>query len=276
MICLVCQEVQAQRAQVCDHDRARIAGTLRDLGAAYAALTDQPIEITEVAGLLVLDDGEFDSPKVYDVLDLPGGPTRAAVGGAPVTGSRDAPVPISLDLVDLTAPARLGSLLPHANGELHQVVSIVERTRTLERHAYGARWDDQVGYLSVATELDFWVTDWIEARGQREHRPAPNVPDLIRWLADRLDDACDHHLAIDEFAAKVRELLAACRRVGGELSPLPERCHGVPCSRCDRLDLWRMPGSQWRAECGSCGRLWNDDEYQQWTQLLAAGLKESA
>jgi hypothetical protein len=273
-LCVVCQTATVERPNVCAHDRNRIPGILRDLGQAYAALLAEP-EPAE-PGLLVIDDGTFDGPYVYDVVPLPAGPTRATAGSAPVSGSREAPVPVSLDLVDLTAPARAGSLLPHANADLHQAASVVPRTKTLERHTYGARWVDQVGHLSVATELDFWVVDWIEARGQREHRPAPNVPDLIRWLGDRVDDACDHNGAIDEFATKVSELLWTCRRLAGELPPLPEKCHGIPCSRCDMLDLWRHPGSQWRAECGTCGRLYDEDDYERWVRMLSAGLKESA
>ena len=289
VICLVCQNDEAERPQVCDHDRARIVGTLRDLGPAYAALFADA-ESPTILGLLVIDDGDFDSPRVETVYGVPGGPTKAASGGATVSGSRDAPVPVNLDLIDLTAPARLGMvrdtrvpldparLAVHEPAEMFTVEcelpggTVLERVplRPADSRALMLPAGDQIGELSVASVLDSWVRDWIDVRGQREHAPAANVLTMVDWLGKRVDWACDRHPAVDEFADEIHRLLWACRRLAGELEPQPERCHGVPCSRCDQLDLWRHPGSKWRAICGTCGRIYDEDDYERWVGSMAA------
>jgi hypothetical protein len=250
MLCVVCQTATVERPQVCAHDRSRIPGILRDLGQAYAALLAEP-ESAE-PGLLVIDDGSFDAPYTFDVVPLPAGPTRATAGSAPVSGSREAPVPVSLDLVDLTAQARAGAV--HDSGWR------------------GRR--DQVGLHSVATVLDQWARDWIDTLPNvGEHLPAPTVPNLLDWLDKRLDTACDHHRAVDEFAREMSELLWTCRRLAGTIDAQPEYCDGVACSYCDRKALHRQPGSPYRAYCGVCGKLYTDKEYEQWVGMVAAQVK---
>lgn len=253
MRCVIDGQREAEREQVCDACRTRQVAQLRDLLDAYAALgvTDP----AEPADLLVLDDGTFDGPRVYDVLPLPAGPVRAPNGSARVSGSRDAPVPVSLDLVDLTLPARPGSRAPHARGVL----------------GYD---DDQIGWLSVATELDTWVRDWrTYPRCPGTVAPEPTVTAMVRWFVGRLDWACDEHPAVDEFAGDVRRLLAACRRVVGDVEQRPEYLDGVPCSGCDLMALYRERGSKYRAECGGCGKLYTDEEYERWIGMMAAQVR---
>lgn len=271
MICILCQRREAEHPQACEPCRLWLPTVLRDIAEGYAELTAD--EATDPGYLLIEDGGTFDGPVVYDVHPLSAGPVRVA-RGAQVTGSREAPVPASLDLVDLTAPARPGSLLPHANAQLHQHAAIVARTRSLERHEYAAAWTDQIGHLSVATELEHWVIDWIDARHQHEHRPTPSVVELAVWLSHRTTWACDHHVAVDEFAADMRRVRSVIRRINLGRPELPEVCDGVVCSGCDlRNTLYRHPGSQWRAECGACGKLYSDDEYARWLGLLASWAK---
>lgn len=217
MICVLCQRRETERAQACDPCRLWLPTVLRDIG------------------------------ELHTTLDVT---ARTGAAGPRVSGSREAPVPLALDVLDLTAAARLGSRGPHARGVLGD--------------------DDQIGHLSVATELEFWVIDWIGARDKSEHRPEPTVTVMIGWLGDRLDDACDDHPAVDEFAADMRTLRAVLRRANGDLPQRPEPLVGVPCSGCDQAALYRDPGSQWRAECGGCGKLYSEDEYERWTGLLAS------
>jgi hypothetical protein len=269
MICVLCQRREAERAQACDPCRLWLPTVLRDIGDGYPTLNGhETVPAT-------MDPRPGWADPIAE--GLPAGTVKNGTRGAPVTGSREAPVPVTLDLVDLTAPARQGSMLPAANGELHQHAAIVARTRSLERHEYAARWDDQVGLLSVATELEFWVIDWIGSRDKGEHRPEPTVTVMIGWLGDRLDDACDQHPAIDEFAADARRMRSTVRRFALGRPELPELCDGVVCSGCDmRNTLYRHPGSQWRAECGACGNLYTDEEYERWTGLLASWTKGAA
>jgi hypothetical protein len=233
VICVIDQRRQAERGQVCQPCRAGLARTLRELGEAYAALGTPEVP-------------EPGADPVSAV--LPAGHTRAAAGAAPVSGSREAPVPVSVDLVDLTAHARAGAVRD-------------------ARH-------DQIGGLSVASVLDQWVRDWrSHPTCPGEHLPAATVPALLRWLADRADWAADVHPAVDEWVGEMRALLQRCRRAAGDIPDRPELLDGVPCS-CDVVGaLYRDHASRWTAECAACGRLWDDDEYQRWVKMLAAGVE---
>lgn len=276
VLCVVCQKRTPDRPLVDDACRSRLRRLLDEIPELYAELTED-VDLVEVDGVLVLDDGTFDGPVAYDVVRLGAARISGTATAGRVSGTPEAPVPVNLDLVDLTAPARAGSYLPHANAELHAVAAIVTRTRTLERHEYAAQWTDQIGHLSVATTLDAWVRDWRGHRTKREGWPAATVGDMAGWLGDRLDDACDDHPAVDEFAADISDVHAALRGVLGLIGPWPELLRGVPCRRCDTAALSRMPpkeyGVQQYIECGECGDLMTPEEYERWTQLLAASAR---
>jgi hypothetical protein len=298
-LCVICQRRPRTRAQTCDACPARLGRLLAEIPELYADLGQQgdvpdrrhpdivilssdgqPVPLydpLQTGRLVWVDDGTFDSPHVYEVVPVPSAARGAANGGARVSGTHDAPVPVSLDLIDLTAPARAGSLLPHANAALHQASAVVLRTRTAERHAYAARWTDQVGHLSVATTLDTWVRDWREVRAASEQLPDAAVIVLATWLHTRLDWAADRHPAVDEFAADITDVHAALRGVLGLIGPWPELLVGVPCRRCDTRALYRQPvghyGAQLYVECGQCGDLMTPEETERWMQLLAASVK---
>lgn len=223
MICVLCQRREAERAQACEPCRLWLPTVLRDIGELHAVLDST---------------------------------ARSGATGPRVSGSREAPAPLALDVLDLAAEARLGSRGPHARGVLGD--------------------DDQIGHLSVATELEFWVIDWIGVRTRHEHRPEPLVGTLVRWLNVRLDWAGDEHPAVNEFAADMRSLRAVLRRANDDLPQRPELLHGVPCSWCDNMTLYRDTTSTYRAQCESCGRLYTEAEYAEWTGLLAAANKRSA
>lgn len=256
MKCVICQDREPDQSAVCDPDRRGITNTLRDLVDAYTELTgaEQP----DPRGLLIDDTGDFDGPMVYDVLPLTAGPVRAPTRGAQVTGSREAPVPVQLDVVDLTAAARQPN-----------------PTRGPGYYPRSLWPEDQVGHQPVATRLDQWVRDWISYTGcPGDHLPEPTVPALAAWLGVRVDWACDEHPAIQEFVAEMRGLVAAIRRALGDRPQYPELCDGVPCSRCDAVGaLYRQPNSSYRAECGACGKLYTEDEWDRWTGLVAGQVK---
>lgn len=167
--------------------------------------------------------------------------------GQRVSGSREAPLPLRVDPLDLTMPARAAVV--------HDPLG------------------DQVGLLSVATVLDSWVRDWRDVRGKGEGLPGPTVVELGQWLAVRLDDACDDHPAIDEFADEMKALGHQLRRAVGRFEIRPEHLD-VPCRRCDLMDLHRLPGED-RVECGSCGDLLTEDEYLRWIKMLAPNTKRA-
>ncbi|HEX2551122.1 MAG TPA: hypothetical protein VHK64_05975 [Nocardioidaceae bacterium] len=187
----------------------------------------------------------FDDLVAQDEPDpLAAGPVKGQSAGGPVSGSKERKLPIDEDAIDLSGPVRGVRLL----GE------------------------DQIGYSSVASELDFWVEDWREARGRGEGRPDPTVRALATWLEVRAEDACDAHPAVDEMFEAVRKLRSALRGVLKLIEPLPEYRPDVPCPGCSRLTLYKANGSD-RYECDSCPRLLTPEEFDRWAGLVLADKK---
>jgi hypothetical protein len=183
-----------------------------------------------------------DIATLHGQLDL-----RPATGsaGPRVSGSRDAPLPLNVDALDLGASARV-------NG-VH------------DDHG------DQIGYPAVASLLDQWVRDWRDMRLAecRERLPGTSVPQLASWLRGRLDWACDHHPAIDEFVAEMRSLRMILRSACGLTEPRPERLV-TPCSYCAQLTLVRVHGDHDRPiRCRACERRWTEEQYAEWAGELA-------
>lgn len=222
--CVVCRNPKRipNRPMVCDGDRQRLGSMLAEI------------------------------PDLYARLDA----ARAGAGSGPkVSGSREAPVPVSLDAVDLAAPARAGSVGIRTRGD----------------------WStkggdpDQVGYLPVATELDTWVRDWITQEWcPGAHLPTPTVAILGGWLRTRLDDACDQHPAVDEFAADVKRVHRSLTRAIGELRNTGERVGTCPSklrddTRCNTT--LRADPYVDQIACPRCGTTW---PRRQWLQLAAA------
>lgn len=182
------------------------------------------------------------------VLLVDAGPVGGLSSAPRVAGSREAPVPVRLDQVDLLAPARVLSL-----------------TR-----AYEGQHDDQVGLLPAASVLDSWCRDWSEIR--RESTPDPHPARQCLWLTDRLEWAFTEHAAVDEFAWEMADLWYTLRRSAGLNRVRPEPCTGVPCKHCDLCLLVRIPGSEY-VECGGCQSLLTEDEYRDWVALCAAAAR---
>lgn len=182
-------------------------------------------------------------------------------GAQRVSGSREAPLPFVADVHDLAAAARPGSIGVRYRG-------------TWAHHPNGD--PDQIGHLSVATELESWVTDWIATRGENEHLPLPLVPPLAGWLHDRLTWAADNHPAIDEFAATLLKLHGALRayvpkEVGEDEEPpagRPER-RRAPCPGCENISLWWLPrDGKVHCDVEHCRRILTDDEYTEWARRV--------
>jgi hypothetical protein len=229
--------------------RSRVAGQLRDIPALVDELTNPP-------------GADLDAPRTDDLRYPPGhdhagklvplarelipAATVAGKSNAPrVQGSREAPVPIRVDVVDLLGPAD-------------------ERT---VHDPLG----DQVGHLSAATVLDGWCRLFAEER--RESTPTPHVATQAAWLLARLDELFKHP-AIDEAAKEIGDLWHVLRRAAGLTMPRPEPCPGVPCKHCDLCLLVRVPGSEY-VECGGCSALLTEDEYRDWCKLLAAAARRN-
>lgn len=181
-------------------------------------------------------------------------------GSQRVSGSREAPLPFTADVYDLAAAARPAS------------IGVAYR--------HGRRLTnpdpDQVGHLSVATELEFWVVDWIATRGEGEHLPVPLVPPLAGWLSARLTWAMDNHPAIDEFATalwRIRGALSAyVLKVVEDEDDAPRRraeSRTAPCPSCDMISLWWWPTDE-RVRCDTqdCNRVMTAAEYGDWEHRI--------
>ena len=202
--CVICQRRPYDRAMVCNGDRQWLDGTLTEIVHLYATLPEQMIP----------------------------GQTQ----GQRVSGSREAPLPLRVDPLDLTMPARVTAV--------HDV--------------YG----DQAGLPSVAGVLDSWARDWVDVRDMGETLPTPTVVELARWLGNRHPWACDDHPAVDDYATEIRRLHTTLRAVAGIRS---DRIYVGPCPVTDDkgtcgatltadpyLDIIRCP---------RCDTMWSRDKW---------------
>jgi ribosomal protein L37AE/L43A len=236
--CTLCSDPERRRLPdrppVCEACRswlAKLIGDLRILAEQLA--TPEPAVRDDRVSLTL----RWRDPvaHLFPSAPVPGQPTGPHVASVP--GSRP---PTALDPIDLALPARQGSRGPAARGVL------------------GLDYE-QGGNLSLATALDTWVRDWAVLRGKGEGLPAPTVDALTRWLANRVEWACDEHPGIDEFAAEIREYCGTLRRVLG-VSERAEYHDGVACAGCGQRALYRRPGGDW-IECGGCPRLISPAEF---------------
>lgn len=166
---------------------------------------------------------------------------RGSTAGSKVSGSRTPPLPLHVTALDLTMPAHPAAV-HDTNG-------------------------DQIGYPSVASVLDSWARDWQTYR--TEMLPPPTVSSLVGWLSVRLEWACDHHPAVDDFADELRNLVSVVRSAAGLTRPKAEVKWGIPCRDCEQVTLYRWPGSDY-IECGNCPVLMTRTEYDRWCQLISA------
>jgi len=251
VICVVCSDPErpVEPGWQVDHRCwFRMAGALRELPGLVLELASLGyVQRDRRRELRDLDTGR--RWPHYDPIAnaLPSGPINGAKSAPRVSGSRAAPVPIRIDPTDLTAAARAGSTGVHISSP----------------------WPaDQIGWLSVATELDFWVGDWATERN--EGRPSPQVPVLCSWLLDRLDWACQHHTALGEFATKLSGLYGALMSAVGGWAAKPETLI-TPCRSCGMLALYREIGptpAYDRVACGACPSLLTEVEYAEWVREL--------
>lgn len=201
-----------------------------------------------VGGKLSEDGRIIRVPSVADPVanGLPAGPLNGSKGAPRVSGSTERPTPIRIDPTDLLGPSRPGSLPIAATGY------------------YAA---DQIGYLAVATELEFWARDWAEER--RERSPLPTVRLLAGWLLDRLEWACGHHYALDEFAHKLTAIRTALTAEAGRFDARPDPLN-APCPDCHHLTMaWDVDIE--RALCvgdTGCAGLMTREEYVAYSQRL--------
>jgi hypothetical protein len=214
--CACCHRRDPHEGYACNPCRSRLRSWLSELPDLYTRLLDEPLA-----------------------------PSGSPGKGGPVTGSRDRPIPIRVDLFDLT-------------------------------HAGAQAWlagEDQVGHIPVWMTLETWARDWSTFRNMGEAADR-TVPGLCRWMWERVDDMCDEHDAIDECFNDIRRLHGAMRAQIG-LIDVPDYKRGVPCRNqaCNALALVRPNGSDF-IECQECPSVLTPEEYDVWVRGLAAAAKK--
>ncbi|WP_326822022.1 hypothetical protein [Streptosporangium sp. NBC_01756] len=156
--------------------------------------------------------------------------------GDPVSGSREAAVPIRLDIFAMLSPA------PEA------VVDV-----------YG----DQIGPPSIPAVLASWAAVLIEER--RLAGPADaEVATVAAWLLRHLEWA-----ASQEWITEMMREIAHLRRSAHGLVPWEVHVQELvgPCPSCDLRALLRVAGETYiecsnDPELGGCGDLWTVEEYE--------------
>jgi hypothetical protein len=160
-ICCICQRRPYERRQVCDPCRGRLSHTIAIVAHLWAQLVHPvpdpleewtvrqlrrlPVPTTNPARYPAWVPGPWITEQGYDPIAAAIPAQAKPTDSSPrVSGSREAPVPVNLDAIDLT--------LPPGPGVIHD-----------PNH-------DQIGQISVAAIMDQWARDWDEMRYGRADR----------------------------------------------------------------------------------------------------------
>lgn len=288
------------RRPICDGDRTLMDRHLTDISNLHADLTNPEPPIVERGryerfGLQYLKDGARQVVSLGQVWKDPlaavdgVAPINSRTGAPSVSGSRERPVPIRVDVVDLTAVARRPNptrdpvteqplyqhLVPQIRPTglhvtitswwggipLHQQIRGREHVRDHKGKLVLTPAEQPDGHQSAATTLDALIRDIRDEIFPGQHLPPATADQMVMWLQVRLDDICDRYPRIVDFAEEVRALRGALRSAAGVTEPQPELCPGVACSGCKKKSMFRMPGDTYRAQCVTCGKLFSDAEY---------------
>lgn len=241
-------------------------------------------------------------PQTGELLPAEGEWRRAepltAVGGAGLvpgqrrgpkvrTTQEGSPTPLRLDVVDLLGPVVRDGGRPVdavADWWLPRVVPTGETVPVVDKDGQVIGWrqptrtvwappDDQTGHIPVAQVLDQEVRAWMDAGAPGSRwRPVPTVPELGRWLTNRVGWACENYGPIDESRIALNRLRGVLMGVLDEFDPEPELCVGVECNRCDKRMLMRRNDGTGDVECAgpNCGKIMTAAEYQEWAKRQGA------
>lgn len=198
-------------------------------------------------------------PTLYSVLveahtadPTPTARTNAyATLGTVVGGSREPPVPIDLDVLDLVLNVQYSTTWGHEYSYL----------------------EDQVGYVPILTELDRLITwahfAWFPTDPLPVH-VHQEVANEALWLRLRLERLCGLSTDVQAVYGALRRCHGALVHALGEDAPRAELVTGR-CVKCRFKTLYRNPESEF-VECANCAALLTLDEYE--AQVSNAVTKE--
>lgn len=166
-------------------------------------------------------------------------------GSERVSGSREAPLPLRVEPLDLAGSADQADRALFARGVL-------------------GLDDDQVGSLSVATILQ---THCVAMATLLEvPPPRPDVPVMVSWLSRHLSWAWSGYPEVADLADEVTTLVYSLRTLLN-VSRKPIYLKD-PCPSCNHAALKRDPGGG-DVECGHCRRTWDHDQFDRLAVVLA-------
>lgn len=167
-------------------------------------------------------------------------------GTEKVSGSREVPVPLRLEPLDLAAPADQADRPLFVRGVL-------------------GLDDAQVGSLSVATILQTRCGEMSALLGVEQ--PRDDVPTMVSWLSRHLSWAWSDYPDVADLADEVTALtysLRALLNVSRKPIYLKEFCPS-----CGFKALKRDPGGGSEVECGHCRRTWDFEQFERLAVVLA-------
>ncbi len=182
---------------------------------------------------------------------------RSAGNGPKVSGSRAAPLPGNLDALTLRGPGALGNVwfaIDPETGELDYSKADPETGLLPE--------EDQHGQVPVFAALETWERDWRSYLGWqvtgRWTSLETALTAIVRFLDAQLDWACDHHPAIDEFAAELRGVVGSMRAARGDRpeSIYVGRCPVGACGARLYADSWHDV-----IRCSACRTEWPQSQW---------------
>lgn len=237
---------------VCPGDAARLERDLLCLPALWDRLVcgDDPVvderwtEVLDAAGRPTGTLRRSDPTAALGAGDIPARSLNPAV-----SGSREAPLPINVDVLDLTATARAATPLGDSR--------------------------DQIGYLPVTTVLDAWVRHVRDVLHPDFHLPPDTVEQLVKFLHRHLEQTLDELTdVLPELATQLRGLGAAMRVILRDVEPVPQPLLGVRCEHCRTIStLVPWPSGEY-TECRTCGQLYTDAERQQLGRRQLAAVRK--
>lgn len=227
--CVICQERPADPGYLtCQRCGARLGAGLRQVAGDVAELAARRLEV---------DGHAWDPVSVV----LPAGPVAGASSGPRSRNGGERSLPIAVDPTDLLLPVNHGARALQARGAL-------------------GLDDDQVGYVSAATVLDWWAQEWAARRGENIPR-VWTVPALTGWLLLRLPWALEVHPRLAEFAEQLDDLRSALWAACGKGAARPKLMH-APCPGCGLLTLTQAFPEDY-IDCDHCGRCISPLEYEE-------------
>lgn len=225
--CPCCRRRDPREGQVCDLCRQRTAAALWELRDLWSLLPSAT---------------------------MPGQSSEQRV-----SGSRELPVPLRLEPLDLAGPAD-------------------QATRPLFARGLLGLDDAQTGSLSVATILQTRTEEW--ATLLDVPRPLAEVPTMVSWLARHLSWALDNLDEPEGFTGELMALLYSLRALLN-VSRAPTYLHDEACPSCGMKALRREAVYQISDEpgreksgggdvvCGNCHRTWPHEDFQRLAVVLA-------